>query len=502
MQKPIQKPRSSRFTQYFNLSALIIFSSISLVDCAPKVTPSVQLASEKISNSLGCTDVKSKMFDAFYELIDQDQLIPDSRILKAQLNLHIDQMVVQKQIIGDAKNISILKIKLSELVDALLMESQKNSALTWKEQVQKLIEYEMEDQSSVEIKSSVQSINSKVQSIKVLSQELSASCVAAPAAGPVQTAPPSESASGNSATGANSYPVAIGLNRIVATAYQSCRVLDLPAMDRSTPDVSGVSRIGTHADGIGGQRAITNLTAVQNSHYYVRGIASESNCAPVRNNPLIYDYGGEPFISGNTISFQQNAGTGTKVLGVDCSAFVSSSIAVAGLRYKPGVDNKPIFIRQTSTKFIDAAQSGFTCFENVTLTSKVSVLPGDIIGVHGHVVAIDKIGDDPFGLKLLKSANECSQINYKNFDITVSQSSPSKNGIGINKYVLRDYLDESGKMKTAFVEMGKQACLAHFQNKTIKPSSSDWGFLRHKGTAECLAPRVSVAGEACTRSCF
>lgn len=47
---------------------------------------------------------------------------------------------------------------------------------------------------------------------------------------------------------------------------------------------------------------------------------------------------------------------------------------MGGLRDKPGLDNKPIFIRQTSSKFIDATQSG------------------DIIGVNGHVVAIDKIG--------------------------------------------------------------------------------------------------------------
>ena len=57
-------------------------------------------------------------------------------------------------------------------------------------------------------------------------------------------------------------------------------------------------------------------------------------------------------------------------------------------------------------------------------------------------------------------------------------------------------------MRTAFVEMGKQACLAYFGNKSIKPKSTNWGFLRHKGTAECLAPAVHIEGESCTQKCF
>ncbi|MBC7466918.1 MAG: hypothetical protein H7256_13095, partial [Bdellovibrio sp.] len=173
--------------------------------------------------------------------------------------------------------------------------------------------------------------------------------------------------------------------------------------------------------------------------------------------------------------------------------------------YKPAVDNKPIFIRQTSSKFIDAAKSGFTCFDNVTVTPTSSVKAGDIGGVSGHVVAVDSVGADPFGLALIKNEAGCSSISYKNFDITVTQSSPSKNGIGINKYLLKDYLIESGdtgKMTVAFVGMAKQACLAKFQNKSIKPASTAWGFLRHKGTSACLAPRVSMVGESCTQKCF
>ena len=117
---------------------------------------------------------------------------------------------------------------------------------------------------------------------------------------------------------------------------------------------------------------------------------------------------------------------------------------------------------------------------------KQSILAGDIVGVNGHVVVVDRIGKDPFGLSAIKKVGDCANLNYKNFDIDVAQSSPSKNGIGINKYKISDYLDETTKMRIAFLDMGEQACLSKFQNINIKPKVSAWGFLRHKQTPEFL----------------
>ncbi len=476
--------------------------SLLLYSCAKAPSQSVQLASENISQSLGCVDVKSKVFDAFYEMIDREQFVPSIKNMNQQIDTKMDSVFNAKNLTAKSyEDVAALKTELHLLTETLLSESKENSKTTWKEQIQKLIEYEMEDQSQAHIIKTTEKINQHLLNIKSLSEKMDMPC----------REHPEQNTAANSATIPNSVlkstalipgKLSLGTKMVFATAYQSCRVLDLPEMDHATPSVVGISRVGTHADGIGGQRLVTNLKAVQNSHYYIRGLASESNCADVKNNPLIYDYGGEPYISGNTISFQKDAGTGTKALGVDCSAYISSAIAVAGLRYKPNVNNKTIFIRQTSDKFIDAAQSGFTCFKNITLTPQNSVQAGDVVGVHGHVVTIDTVSADPFGLKLLKSAKECRSLNYKNFEIIITQSSPSKNGIGINKYAVRDYLDESSKMRNAFVGMGEQACLAHFEKKIIQPKNTDWGFIRHLGTAECLAPRVTMVGESCTQKCF
>lgn len=373
-------------------------------------------------------------------------------------------------------------------------DAKANPKIEWKEQIQNLIRYEMENESTEVMVKTHQKISKLTNQIKTLSQDLNLNCQN-----------PSSDPNLSAAAQADSVGVASGLNRVFTTLYQSCQVKDIPDMDVTTPDVVGISRVGTHSDGVGGKRVIASLSSVQNSHYYVRGIApTNSTCYSVRSNPPIYDYGGEPSVSsaGRQINLFKNAGTGTGALGIDCSAYVSSGIAAAGLRYKPSVSNKPIFIRMTSRDFINAKSSGFSCFDNVKVTAQSSVKAGDIVGVPGHVVAIDKVGSDPFALRLVNNINGCNKLNYKDFDITVTQSSPSKGGIGVNKYKVKDYLDETVKMRTAFVQMGYYACLAKFQNKSYQPIQSDWGFIRHKGTSECKDERVSMVGESCVQSCW
>ncbi len=143
-------------------------------------------------------------------------------------------------------------------------------------------------------------------------------------------------------------------------------------------------------------------------------------------------------------------------------------------------------------------------FSGLQRSKAESIKPGDIAGVRGHVVMIDKVGTDPFGLKKISSVAQCSTISPANFDFTVTQSSPSKNGIGINKYIIKDYLAEqgsTGKMTVLFTEMAKNACKAYFQNAAIKPASADWGIIRHNGKPECLAPRIQLANQSCVSQC-
>ena len=462
------------------------------VGCAPQNSQAVNQASQSITKAFACENMKSMVFDSFYQMIDESKAVPSVQEMKQSLSTSMDRLKIEKNFSQDeAKTVDQITEAFNRVIELMLRQSSDMTSASWKEQIEQIIRLEMQNQSSPQIIATHTEINQLLTKVKKLSESTSATCDAS-------FVPQSEI---NPMTPPNTSLV-VGLNRVVATAYQSCRVLDLPAMNRSTASVEGISISGKHADGVGSKRVIGNLKKVQNTHYYIKDIATESSCLAVRDNPLIYDYGGQALVTGNTLNYFKNSGSGTAVLGVDCSAFVSSAIAMSGFRYKPDLPNKAIYTRQTAREFIDAAASGFTCFDNVTVTAKQSILAGDIVGVKGHVVAIDKLGKDPFGLALISKESDCGSINYKNFDIDIAQSSPSKGGIGINKFKVSDYLDETTKMRTAFVEMGKQACLAKFQNKSLKPKNSEWGFVRHKGTPECLAPRVTMTGEACVQKCY
>ncbi len=468
--------------------------------CMKQHSNAILNSSHTATSGIGCeAQLQSKVFDSMYSYLDEQQEIPDLEELKSVISLKIDE-IAKEQNIHDGEQLEIFKQEYNKIFDILISDSRRAKNVSdIKEHIQTLIEMEMEDQSSTANIQLNNKLATQFSKVKSLSNALNLACNEDPRNNPP---PPGDD---DTASTTQTYTrMTAGMSNVIATAYQSCQSIEIPPITGATQDVLGITRLpGSHPDGIGGRRVVGNLSQVQSTHPYVNvaGNTTSSSCFNVHSNPLIYDYGGEPSVSGNIINFFKNAGSGTTVLGVDCSALVSAAAAVGGLRYKPGVDNKAIYIRQSSSKFISATSSGFTCYDNITLTPTQTIKSGDIAAVVGHVVMVDTVGNDPFGLNLISSESQCSTINYRNFDFTVAQSSPSKNGIGINRYVARDYLSESYKMQTLFVSMAKSACTAKFQNRNVKPSSSSWGIIRHKGTSQCIAPKIQMTNQSCVSQC-
>lgn len=466
-----------------------------------KYNSSIHESSSKAVENLGCSEnqFKSKVFDSMYDYLEAEQSEPDLSALQLALNEKID-LIVHNQGITDQQKINELKTEFFKIFELIVQENKELKNLSQpREILEALIELEMQDISTVENRTLKTQVQAQFSKVNQLSQDLKLECQNHQA---VETTTPTEVVE---ATVSVQEKMINGANNVLSTAYQSCDVLNLPEIDSKTPNVVGIKITGKHEDQIGSLRTIASLKSVQETHPYIKVAGDGQNgCFNVYSKPLIYDYGGSPSVSNNVINFFKDAGTGTSVLGVDCSAYISSAIATSGYRYKPGLENKAVYIRQTSRKFINAKQSGFDCFDNITVNGFQSILPGDIAAVKGHVVFIDRIGTDPFGLKKLKSINECKTISTKNFDFIISQSSPSKNGVGLNKYVVKDYLEEAGqlgKMSIMFKEMAKTACEAYFKNIKIKPTSTEWGILRHSGKPECVAPKVQLAQQACVQSC-
>lgn len=301
------------------------------------------------------------------------------------------------------------------------------------------------------------------------------------------------------------HPAVRGLFHTVTTAYQSCAVQTLPPMDASTPDVDGIEVVGTHPDGVGFKRIIKDLAAVQATHYYLQGqIQNGSGCFNVRQQPLIYDYGGKPYVNSQNqklLSLFKNAGDGTKELGIDCSGFVFTAYATAGLALK---ENRPLQAVDAyawgSGAYVNPQNNGLTCLQKITVSPTKSIQPGDIVALQGHVIMISDVSVDPFGIQKTTKIEDCEQLTVDDFDFSIGQSSNSKNGIGINFYKANDYF-RGGKMGLGLLKYGIAACKAFWSKKTIAVNTGVVSVVRHKGTKACLSQRVQIANESCVEQC-
>lgn len=470
---------------------LLIFTLMAFSSCM-KNNSAIDLSSQKVADNIACGTFKSSVFDSMYDYLESEKSAPSVIEFTQSLNEKLEP-VFTKNKIESIEQQNQLKNELAKLYEFLIEDSKSMmQRKTNLEHIQTLIELEMEDVSTKTNESMNVSLKSQLNKVNQIVQSMDLQCEQP------------ETNTDLEQPAVNSSKMTNGVDNVFVTAYQSCQALDVPEVNRSTASVEGITINGTHSDGVGSKRFVTDVNKLQQTHPYIKaaGDGSVNGCFNVRSNPLIYDYGGQAAVTNNIINFFKDAGSGTNVLGIDCSAYVSAAAAAAGLKYSPNVENKAIYMRQNSSKFINAKSSGFKCYQNVTMSATSNIKPGDIVGVKGHVVVVDKTGLDPFGLKKLKSISDCEKMDYSNFDFVISQSSPSKNGLGINKYDVKDYLPESTKMRTAFLGLAKASCQAYFTNKTVAATTSEWGAIRHLGTKECLAPKIQMANQSCVSQCL
>ncbi|MCK6597331.1 MAG: hypothetical protein L6Q37_03135 [Bdellovibrionaceae bacterium] len=289
--------------------------------------------------------------------------------------------------------------------------------------------------------------------------------------------------------------IKMAMEKLLSVTYQSCQVLNQKPLNKETPEVEGIRSSCCH--GPGQIRSIANLRALQSTHYYLQNVSTSPQCFPIRDNPLIYDYGGRPFFSRGetgTLNFFKNLGP-TKVLGYDCSALVYAVLLGGGFRLSP---NKSFVASHVagaqSAQFVNPEKRGLSCLERITLTEGSAIREGDIAAFNGHVVMVYSVGKDPFGFE--RNSN-CETIKSSDFDFTILQSSPSKNGIGVNVYEAKDYLDESPSMEKIFLDYAKNFCYVKKKHTKVQLFRKNYAITRHKNTEVCRTEKVSYEYESC-----
>lgn len=304
----------------------------------------------------------------------------------------------------------------------------------------------------------------------------------------------------------NQHPISISGLKVMATAYQSCDSVREAPLDGSSKSISGVQIIGTHPNGVGKRRVISSVDDLMRTDPYYQKSEISSSCYDVRKFPMIYDYGGKPVASSDPkgkLNYFSDAGSGTSVLGVDCAGYVFSAIAVAGLRLSPGKQLKGSLVYGVSARmFMEPEKNGLSCFAKLMVGQSGTVKAGDIISQNGHVVLVDSVGADPLGILSVSNIADCDHISLDNIDFVISQSSPSIGGVGINRFVAKDYLKGNSTMRAGVLAYAQQACRARLAGQNVAAKTSDIQIVRHKMTTECLDQSIHMQGEACVEQCF
>lgn len=508
--------------------SLLAASFCGLAACAPVSGGNPTELAGKTGDTIGCTTFKDTLFDEIYAFPLSEQRFPSEQQLREALQEKfsngrfasvseadrqglIDRVVAYYQIlIEDApRTLSIDADQSQDVLHTLAAIELGDRTTEEKSRVQDKLAAAMAD---------IQEYASNVEG-------LSASCLTPPPSGgstpgestpdgptpgtaPGATDPSKPATTLFSHWKATRHPAVYGGLKTLAVSYQSCTAGTLPALNSTTPNVQGIRIVGTHADGIGSKREISDLAALLRTHPYLSDYQKpNSSCFDIKSKPLIYDYGGRPVTTSATTStfdFFKNAGSGTAVLGTDCSGYVYMALAAAGLKVKADGRLKAITVHGiTSRMLLNPAGNGLTCLNHAKFSPTDGTLkPGDIIVKAGHVFMVDAVGADPFGVKNIASVAQCTTANMSisRFDFTILQSSPSKNGIGIHRVKAADYLKESSAMATGLLSHAAAACKARFGQTVTKPSTTVV-VIRHSGSASCKDVQIGFEKESCVSSC-
>lgn len=344
----------------------------------------------------------------------------------------------------------------------------------------------MSDDSSVTTEVALDSVRPKTRPEKAVEAKIP--CVNCSTASPVQEI--------SGALSDQYSPAFAGALKTMAVMYQSCEAIEKPYIKK------GRGRLEDFLSG-GKERRIApqNLSRVAANHYYLQNTkAQASSCIDMRQAPPLYTYGGSPSIKGNTIDlFINQSKGGVARPGIDCSHFVSTALRAAGLKITQSSSLKHNYT--TSAGYFNLRESN-SCFIRPSFNSNETIKSGDIVAWDGHVVMIDKVGKDPFGIDAIQkkgfkisSQNSCDKlpisiVDHFNFGVIESSGTPSV-------AIMRSGVSSKKK----YYHLAMQACKAKFG--TLKTSrSSSANLIRHSGSDACKLPqKPQFKGEQCVASC-
>lgn len=460
--------------------------------------------SQIAANQMSCESFESQMFDILHLSLEENQKLPELNTVMRQLKKDFETLDNYEEHKDDIQKIIV---KFEEFYRALVVEFPKELGAQSIEDIRKLLSHiETRDQMTKTTKSIQDTFRTHLDELQTLSKNLKQTCSKEDdtSTTPVEPEPVSGSLFEQLQ---KKFPQQelYGTFKTVATAYQNCEAINLKPISSSKESLEGIKVTGRHSSGGGNVRVISSLSSVQRTHPYLSQRQPDSSCFSTYNNPLIYDYGGKPYSSAaanSELNFFKNHGTGSAALGSDCSGFIFTALATAGLKLNPKVNLKARdVLSYNAARFKNPSSGGTTCFRKINVAKTEDLAAGDIVASSGHIFIVTKVGVDPLGIQKAKSASECSKITSSQFDFELAQSSPTNNAIGINVMTGRYYLPTSSTMKKGMEKYAKSLCESRFKSIS-EPNITEVSVVRHKKTSDCMSSfKVALTGEKCVESC-
>lgn len=485
-------------------SSVLLLASLTSCSRANSADSSPAPLATRLRSALACQAFEDEFFDGLYAyLLAKKPLPPVSLIEKS-----IDGMLSDTRFRDlSAQGLGAMKTALTELYATVAIETPKEIADDPKDlssQLEAIAAMEMGDRLTEAKSRMLDRIRARFARVEQIlaSENMDLEC--APSAEALAVA--DEGPLLNGWRSRRSLPVYGGL-KALATAYQSCDAGSRDALSTVTPDAGGIKIIGKHPDGVGNKRVVGDLQALlDSSPYLIHYQAPSSSCFAVQKSPPIYDYGGKPFAStsgAGKLDLFKDAGSGTKVLGIDCSGYVYTAYATAGLKMKKSGRLKASGVFGVkSSMWREPRRNGLDCFDFASFEGTQSLRPGDVLGSNGHVIMIEDVGTDPFGIGGL-AESECKRENMSvsRFSFTILQSAPVKGGLGIVRMRGADYLAAGGAMLEAMLDRAVEACIAKTRDTKIVTVATTAGLVRHLGTAQCKGSPIALAKQDCLKRC-
>jgi cell wall-associated NlpC family hydrolase len=502
---------------------------IGLSSCANPFRANESDLANRSGETIGCdASFESSFFDGIYGFVLSNESFASSSKMRAAFEKSFREGRLKDFSEADRRRITDIAVEIYDLITEESLETLQTKDRTVTGIMEILTSIELGDQSTPRLQALHEKYRAKLSELnQTIERSLppgvtQMDCPPPPTAPtPTPTPEPTPLPPGSSPTPTPTpappslldqwkvtrHPVVFGGLKSLAVAYQNCEAGKLSPLTSDTPDVRGITVVGTHSSGTGSLRVITDLTALLRTQPYLASYRKPaSSCFDVLGKPMIYDYGGKPHATTATdspLDFFRDAGSGTSELGIDCSGYVFSAIASGGLRVAKGKANRASLVYGiNAVKYMNPQTTGLTCFNHATFQGASSLRPGDILASSGHVLLIDSVGNDPFGISRFTRESDCrsENISVARFDFTLLQSAPIKGGIGIDRIRAADYLT-SGSMRTGMIQHAVNACLARTRNSSITTRSSSAELVRHSGTSDCQDRIMKLVREECLASC-